>query len=90
MGTPAPPLSPGDTVRSLGPGVVTFRTPPGAEGLGTSRRLRANDDAIRGVVVVVGKDHDLVFLCLRLGRGMEDREETILRDVAGRSWEGAL
>ena len=33
----------------------------------TSGRLGANGDAIQGVEVAVGKDHDLVFVCVRLG-----------------------
>jgi hypothetical protein len=61
--------------------LVQFQTPPHAEGLGTMRRLKANDDPIDGVAILKGQTPDLLMLRVRLPRELRDLAPAIIQEL---------
>lgn len=58
--------------------LVEFRTPPHSQGLGTTNRLRANDDPINGVAILQGDTPDLLMLRVRLPRELRELTPVIV------------
>jgi hypothetical protein len=61
--------------------LVKFRTAPHSEGLGTTSRLKANDDPIDGAAILQGKNPDLLMLRVRLPPSQRDLAPVIIRDL---------
>jgi len=58
--------------------LVQFQTAPHSEGLGTMRRLRANDDPIDGVAILEGQTPNLLTLRVRLPRELHALTSSII------------
>jgi hypothetical protein len=61
--------------------LVQFQTPPHSEGLGTIRRLKANDDPIDGVAILEGQTPDLLMLRVRLPLKQRDLAPVIIQEL---------
>jgi hypothetical protein len=61
--------------------VVEFQTPANKVGLGTASRLQANDAAISGVAILVGKELDLLQLSIRLSPQLNDLRPAIIHET---------
>jgi len=61
--------------------LVEFQTAPHSEGLGTMSRLKANDDPIDGVAILLGKNPDLLMSRVRLPREQRDLAPVIIQDL---------
>lgn len=61
--------------------VVEYETPAGFEGLGTQSRLKKGSSSIRGVAILIGEQHDLVQLSMRLTPQTDNVAPAILKQV---------
>ena len=63
---------PADKLKYLGTEKVEYQTPANAEGLGTDSRLQKNSNPISGVVILYGKEPNLLYLSVRLSPDQRD------------------
>jgi hypothetical protein len=61
--------------------IVEFQTPANIEGLGTDPWLQKNGDPIIGVAILMGQEHDLLQLSVRLPPKLTDLTSTIIQQV---------
>ncbi len=72
---------PSDKLAYRGSDVAEYLTPAEQDGLGTDSRLLKNGDPIRGVVILVGEEPNVVHLSARLQPAMSDLAPTIIQQV---------
>jgi hypothetical protein len=72
---------PKDTLTYKGSEIVEYETPSETEGLGTDSSLLKDAQPIRGVVILVGEDPDLVQLSARLPVDKADLTSVIIHQV---------
>jgi hypothetical protein len=74
---------PKDKLTIRGDSIVEYQTPPHLQGLGTTEiLLRANDDPVTGVAILLGQEQpDLLVLGVRLPPDMNDLTSPIVRQI---------
>jgi len=61
--------------------MVEYETPAGADGLGTTSRLKKDADPIRGVAILLGEPPDLLLLSVRLPANLSNWESAIVQQL---------
>jgi hypothetical protein len=70
---------PADKLTYRNQGMVEYKTPANAEGLGTASRLKKNAHSIGGVEILIGETPDLVHLAVRLSPDQSDLGSPIIQ-----------
>lgn len=70
-----------DTLEYADANLVKFKTPANAEGLGTRLLLQKSEDAISGLVVLIGAEPDMVQVSARLPADKVDLKQFIIKQA---------